>query len=164
MTKNNLAQRRWVKKQRDAGRCQCGHERALGKKSCERCLNKVKDWYVQHREYALLQKQLPVNRQRREELRRVRTQQYKDICYAAYGGYVCACCGEIEPMFLDLDHVNNDGAAHRKEIRWDGCEGLYRWIIKHDFPPLFQVLCRNCNWGKYRNGGRCPHQDTQEKI
>ena len=25
-------------------------------------------------------------------------------------GRVCACCGELEVQFLELDHVNNDGA------------------------------------------------------
>jgi hypothetical protein len=32
---------------------------------------------------------------------------------AAYGGR-CACCGEFERDFLTLDHVNNDGAEHRR--------------------------------------------------
>jgi hypothetical protein len=32
---------------------------------------------------------------------------------AAYGGR-CACCGESESIFLDLDHVNNDGKEDRQ--------------------------------------------------
>lgn len=90
----------------------------------------------------------------------------KDEVFSAYGGYVCSCCGETEPMFLAIDHVNNDGAAHRREIA--GSEGItyrgatgkrtYYWLVKHKFPAGFQVLCANCNHGKHRNGGICPHQ------
>jgi hypothetical protein len=29
----------------------------------------------------------------------------RDEAFNAYGGYVCACCGETEPMFLTIDHV-----------------------------------------------------------
>ena len=28
-------------------------------------------------------------------------------------GRACSCCGETEPAFLTIDHVNNDGAEHR---------------------------------------------------
>lgn len=87
----------------------------------------------------------------------------KDKVYAAYGGYQCACCGEEIRHFLTLDHINNDGAAHRKEVFGDSRasagshRSLYCWIIKNNFPSIFQVLCMNCNWGKRMNGGVCPH-------
>ena len=32
---------------------------------------------------------------------------------AAYGGK-CACCGEAEPKFLELDHVFGGGEVHRR--------------------------------------------------
>lgn len=71
-----------------------------------------------------------------------------------YGGPHCNCCGETRVAFLQVDHINNDGAKHRKEV----CSGeFYRWIIKNNFPKDLQILCANCNWGKYRNGGVCPH-------
>src|SRR3990167_2513529 len=35
-----------------------------------------------------------------------------------YGGR-CACCGELEPKFLAIDHINNDGAVHRKILTND---------------------------------------------
>ena len=31
-----------------------------------------------------------------------------------------------------------------------------------DFPEGFQILCFNCNAGKHRNGGRCPHEQLAE--
>jgi len=83
----------------------------------------------------------------------------KDAVFNSYGGYVCACCGETEPNFLTIDHMNNDGAAHRKSINGGGTR-LYDWLKARDFPDGYQVLCLNCNMGKYRNGGVCPHQSA----
>lgn len=71
-------------------------------------------------------------------------------------GHACACCGERERLFLTVDHVNNDGAEHRKTFNGD----LYKWLIRQGFPDGFQILCFNCNMGKYRNGGVCPHHQA----
>ena len=84
----------------------------------------------------------------------------------AYGGYKCNCCGETEPLFLVIDHVNNDGAEHRRSIsnRKDCGNGkgasadTWRWLKNNDYPDGFQVLCMNCNFGKSRNKGICPHK------
>lgn len=84
----------------------------------------------------------------------------RDEVLAAYGGPKCACCGITEPKFLSLDHINNDGYQMRK-IHGLG-SNLYRWVKKNGFPPIFQVLCMNCNHGKSRNGGICPHQRDKE--
>ncbi len=74
---------------------------------------------------------------------------------ATYGGK-CACCGEQESIFLDLDHINNDGAADRRE-RGNG-QRLLVWLKANDWPrDRYQLLCCNCNQGKARNGGVCPH-------
>jgi hypothetical protein len=69
-----------------------------------------------------------------------------------YGGK-CMCCGETEPKFLTLDHVNNDGAKHRKEI---GQSSIYRWVEINGFPKTIQILCFNCNMAKGLYG-KCPH-------
>jgi hypothetical protein len=73
-------------------------------------------------------------------------------------GAECSCCGETELMFLTMDHVNDDGAEHRRQVPPDK---LYRWIIKSGFPDSFRVLCYNCNCGRSRNGGECPHASEQ---
>lgn len=87
--------------------------------------------------------------------------QNKKICFDHYGR-MCACCGiEFDERFLTLDHVNNDGAAHRKEI---GNSTLYRWAIKNKFPDLLQTNCWNCNMGKSVNGAVCPHQEMNSKA
>jgi hypothetical protein len=74
-----------------------------------------------------------------------------------YGGNPpkCACCGESEIKFLTIDHINNDGARHRKKIGI-GATRLYYWLKKNNFPLGFQVLCYNCNQSK-SNYGVCPH-------
>ena len=80
----------------------------------------------------------------------------RDSVFSAYGGYVCNCCGETIPEFLTLDHINNDGAEHRKMIGTGG-NNLLQWLKKHSFPEGFQVLCWNCQWGKNLSG-ECPHK------
>lgn len=77
----------------------------------------------------------------------------------AYGGPVCACCGETEVMFLTIDHINNDGNIERKSGLYAGSGyGFYQWLRKNNYPKGYQVLCMNCNVGKHKNGGVCPHQ------
>lgn len=74
---------------------------------------------------------------------------------AAYGNK-CKCCGESEPLFLEIDHIHGNGTQHRKTVR--GGVAFYRWLQKNNYPQDdFQILCRNCNYGRYRNGGICPH-------
>lgn len=74
----------------------------------------------------------------------------------AYGGPepACACCGEREPLFLALDHVNGGGRRQRKEL---GGGGYWSWLRKNSYPAGFRVLCHNCNFGRQINGGTCPH-------
>lgn len=85
----------------------------------------------------------------------------------AYGG-ICACCGETELAFLTIDHIDGNGAEHRREMA--GETGLeysqagartYRWLRKNNYPEGFQVLCANCNCGKHWSGGVCPHETAQ---
>jgi hypothetical protein len=73
---------------------------------------------------------------------------------AGYGGK-CACCAESEPHFLELDHVNGGGAKEFKAMK--SAITLYRRVIAQGFPDRYRLLCANCNRGRYRNGGRCPH-------
>jgi len=74
----------------------------------------------------------------------------------AYGGYRCACCGIDEPFFLTIDHVDGHGVQHRRKTG-TGCS-FYKWLRDKGYPEGFQVLCSNCNSGRHRNGGVCPHK------
>jgi hypothetical protein len=75
-----------------------------------------------------------------------------------YGGK-CACCGEAEPMFLTLDHVNNDGAEHRRTTGLKTGMTTWRYAKREGFPDIFQLLCWNCNSSKGAYGF-CPHEKS----
>lgn len=91
------------------------------------------------------------------EKRKKERRTLKQSVIDAYGGK-CACCGINTHEFLTIDHVNGDGAAHRKEngISSGRSFKLYRLLTNQGFPPGFRVLCFNCNSsrGFY---GYCPH-------
>lgn len=61
------------------------------------------------------------------------------------GKMCCMRCGCDDLRVLDIDHVNNNGAEHRKSV---GYTNIVWWIMKNNFPPGFQILCKNCNWIK----------------
>ncbi len=63
-------------------------------------------------------------------------------------GSVCKRCGTDDSESLQIDHVNDDGAAFRK-LKRAGGGSYYRWIIQQGFPSNLQLLCANCNWKKY---------------
>lgn len=57
------------------------------------------------------------------------------------GTRVCVRCGENDLRFLALDHVEGDGREHRKTFSGT----LHAWARSRGWPPMFQVLCHNCN-------------------
>ncbi len=97
------------------------------------------------------------NRNKAIATQKVYRQSQKDAILDHYGRF-CACCGEDEPVFLSLDHINGDGAAHRRETRKRSGASMYALLIREGFPPGFQVLCFNCNFAK-RTGNACPHAE-----
>jgi hypothetical protein len=95
---------------------------------------------------------------RRKKLRDYYKRRMHDARKALFAVYepVCACCGESNTAFLTLDHVNNDGKKDRllgKRV-WE----LYLQAAREKDQARFQVLCWNCNMGKAKNGGICPHK------
>jgi len=89
------------------------------------------------------------------EVRRRSTLKVKLEVMEKYGGARCNCCGESELLFLQMDHLNGNGNQHRKQEK---IVTMFRWLKKKGFPPGFQVLCANCNYGKRMTGGECPHR------
>lgn len=72
-------------------------------------------------------------------------------------GRRCACCGAAER--LTIDHVDGDGAEHRRELGSQGSWALYRWLVVNGFPPGFQTLCEPCNGSKGRRAAcRIDHE------
>lgn len=81
--------------------------------------------------------------------------------YYCRGNIRCNCCGETEVKFLTVDHIEG-----RKKWNHDhNMTGysLWIWLVHHNFPIGFQILCMNCNWakGKY---DICPHKENTLRI
>lgn len=75
---------------------------------------------------------------------------------AAYGGR-CSCCGETEPRFLTLEHLEHDGQEHRKQKRCGGF-GTWRDLKRRGWPKdKYTIYCWNCNLAT-RLGDPCPHK------
>lgn len=117
-----------------------------GKKRCTLCRRSnargMQAWRDRNPEHAAAY-QRQFNRERRERVLK------------HYGGQ-CECCSEGLFEFLALDHKDGGGNAHRKEVKQRGAN-MIGWALANDLPPIFRVLCHNCNSaiGFY---GRCPHQ------
>jgi len=89
----------------------------------------------------------------------------RDLVLTHYSGGPpsCACCGESIRILLSIDHIVGGGNKHRKAVtNGRGSEAFYRWLIKNEYPSGYQVLCRNCNYGKWANGGICPHVEQYD--
>lgn len=105
------------------------------------------EWKIKNREYIKI-------------WHKAHKKRVRQICLEYYGGKPpkCACCGETIIEFLSLDHINGGGSKHRKER--NGTH-LSPSIIKDGFPPIYQVLCHNCNQAKGYYG-ICPHQKLKD--
>jgi hypothetical protein len=71
-------------------------------------------------------------------------------------GEECSCCGETMELFLTMSHlgIRPKNAPTDKE---------YRRAVKEYKPNEFTTECYNCNLGRQRNKGICPHINTGEK-
>ena len=141
----------------------------------ERYNQRMRDWREENREQSRLLSREWRNRKLAngtpDEVAAIRkaesekTKRLQAVCrtqvFEAYGGHKCNCCGESEPMFLSIDHIDNNGAEERRSGLYAGSGvGFYQWLRKNKFPSGYQVLCMNCNTGKHKNGGVCPHQSS----
>lgn len=109
-----------------------------------------------HKIYDKAYNQTPEHKAYMRDYLKTYRQNAKRTVFEHYGNR-CACCGETETLFLQIDHINNDGAKHRKEIGGAGGGYMYYWIIKNNFPTNLQLLCCNCNFAKGMFGV-CPHE------
>lgn len=119
-------------------------------------------YYQAHKEKfsARARKWVLDNPDKAKEYRARRKKKILDAIYGHYGS-VCKCCGETQIKFLTIDHVNNDGYKERRRQNGSMVGGgyLYARIVNAGFPMTYQILCMNCNFGKSRNGGVCPHKN-----
>ena len=136
----------------------CGRKINSSHSRCYSCMGIQRDKYHQNGDQ---------NRQASKD----RKQRDKLAAFEAYGGAVCKCCGETNLEFLSIDHINGDGAAHRKEMAKNSnsppssyCgQHLSQWLRLNNYPPGFQVLCMNCNFAK-GHFGQCPHQRQKLQV
>jgi len=134
---------------------------------CKACMNAyIRDYRAKHPEIlraawraqraqllADPSKRSAYNARSRDYLRRLRL-----AAYAALGGK-CACCGESERAFLEIDHVLGNGQQHRNTAGFSQ-DSLYRDVVRGRIGDL-RLLCSNCNRGRARNG-HCPHEDQRQ--
>ena len=78
-------------------------------------------------------------------------------------GGACVCCGERDLMFLQVDHVFNDGHKERKKSGTRYGNLLKTW---NETPERLQLLCANCNYAKRINDGVLyrPEKFTRRKL
>ena len=143
--------------------CGCLKEETKRKATttCIRCkqeLNTLTDFYAKGgktRHNTCKKCLAPIHNQKKKD----RDRNTRLQALQAYGGEkpACSCCNENILDFLAIDHIDGKGNQHRKLIG-EGSGTLYRWLRDNGYPAGFQVLCNNCNYGKYRNNGVCPHK------
>jgi len=101
---------------------------------------KIKQWQ---------QKYYDKNRDKYLKKHKEKIRQLKIIVLSHYSNNAmkCAYCDENRIECLQLDHINNDGADHRRKNGGSGWN-VYRWIKQNNFPKGFQVLCASDNFYK----------------
>lgn len=93
---------------------------------------------------------------------RVKRQALKKLVLGMLGG-ACSGCGEKELEFLTIDHIDNDGAAHRESIGHGGMK-MYRAVQHAPDLSRYQCLCFNCNMKKSFTRGSSPAARSMAKL
>jgi hypothetical protein len=98
---------------------------------------------IQHKEHYARNR----TRRRKEMRKLAATLKLEALTHYGPEGILRCCwenCTVVDTDMLSLDHVNNDGAKHRRKSGQRlGGEKLYRWVIQENFPDGFQTLCMN---------------------
>lgn len=82
------------------------------------------------------------------------------IAHYSNGTNKCYCCGYTGLPFLTVDHINGDGAEHRKQI---GEGNFDSWAITNNYPFGFRIACFNCNRAT-GTAGICPHKQPIKRT
>ena len=134
--------------------CKNGHiktkENTYANSTCKDCMKEnrknpefVEKAWANHRKY------YKDNYEKCREEGHLRADALKIEVLTHYGPLgILGCCGEgctvADVDMLSLDHVNNDGAEHRRAIGKNKTgEKMYRLVKNSGFPTGFQTLCMN---------------------
>lgn len=134
---------------------------------CKKCIQENnRRYYIQNKEKVKksVRRWRNNNPERVKENKRNERARLKQEMVEAYGGK-CSCCGEMAIEFLTLEHREQDGAEHRRQLaKKNGvkrvrCDMIWREARRQGYPDCYTVLCMNCNFalGMF---GYCPHQGT----
>lgn len=95
------------------------------------------------------------------QLRQINRLKIKLEMIMAYGNE-CVQCHEIHPLFLTIDHINNNGALEK--LRGNN---FYQYLKKLGYPgknTQLQLLCHNCNATKEYQNNRSLGLEIIKKI
>lgn len=93
----------------------------------------------------------------RKEVARAMSRRYRDelklkvLTHYSNGELKCNSCGIPVYAVLTLDHIDNNGADHKRSLSKGGkasSSRIYKDILDNNYPPHYQVLCFNCNYLK----------------
>ena len=59
---------------------------------------------------------------------------------------MCQHCGYSNIDALAIDHIADNGKAHRAEV--GAGSSFWLWLQRNNYPAGFQTLCHNCNFLK----------------
>jgi hypothetical protein len=88
------------------------------------------------------------SKHKKKAQRKERTSRDRATMYDLMGGK-CVCCGERNPIFFQVDHVEND-QDYRGNYNNGGSLKLRNYLKE---PDRYQLLCANCNYAKRINDG-----------
>lgn len=148
---------KWRAEKIAAGLCtSCGVNKThAGRVRCRECLKKRLEKAREYqREKYLAMPAWKKTTLKREKLRRLREKVVFDL------GGECVCCGESIPEFLTFDHANGDG---KKDRTTNAQKQMLRDVL-HGKRSDIRLLCFNCNCGRERNFGQCPHHGKAERV
>ena len=77
------------------------------------------------------------------------------------GKPACKCCGEDNLIYLQVDHVNNDGYEDKNGNTWRNKTTVNQYL---ENPKKYQLLCANCNYAKHKNGGKLYKPNKKRKV
>ncbi len=115
----------------------------------EHLTEKARKWWKENthrmrvisREYRIAHKE-ELAIKKREYYRALRREA---ISHYSLGTMMCAHCHHNNWTQLCLDHMEDGGTQHRLIDKGVQGHSVFSWVKKNGYPPIFQVLCYNCN-------------------